>query len=58
MGGIPIDEATWKAILEETDTNKDGKVIFIFYFIKIIFLKKKKIEDFNGGIFRIIDEKI
>ena len=30
MGGIPIDEATWKAILEEADTNKDGRVILFF----------------------------
>ena len=27
MGGVPMDEMTWKAILEESDINKDGKVI-------------------------------
>ena len=32
MGGVPIDEITWKAILEETDVNQDGKV---FYQLKI-----------------------
>ena len=26
MGGVPLDETTWKAILEESDINKDGKV--------------------------------
>lgn len=57
MGGIPIDEATWKAILEETDTNKDGKVILFYFLFKYNFIKKK-FEDFNGRIFRIIDEKI
>lgn len=28
MGGVPMDEMTWKAILEESDINKDGKVGF------------------------------
>ena len=32
MGGIPIDDTTWKAILDETDTNKDGKVIIFLIF--------------------------
>lgn len=27
MGGVPMDEMTWKAILEESDVNRDGKVI-------------------------------
>lgn len=26
MGGLVLDETTWKAILEESDINKDGKV--------------------------------
>ena len=29
MGGVPMDEMTWKAILEESDINKDGKVIYL-----------------------------
>lgn len=29
MGGTPIDEETWKAILGESDVNKDGKVVII-----------------------------
>jgi hypothetical protein len=34
MGGIPIDEAAWKVILEEADTNKDGKVLYLIFSIK------------------------
>jgi len=26
MGGIELDDAQWKALVEECDTNKDGKV--------------------------------
>ena len=26
MGGIEIDDAEWKNLLEDVDTNKDGKV--------------------------------
>lgn len=31
MGGIPMDEDTWKAILKESDYNNDGQVkIYLF----------------------------
>jgi len=26
MGGIELDDSQWKALVEEVDTNKDGKV--------------------------------
>ena len=26
MGGIELDDAQWKALVEECDTNKDGKI--------------------------------
>lgn len=29
MGGVPMDEDTWKAILLESDYNQDGQVIII-----------------------------
>ena len=31
MGGVPMDEDTWKAILLESDYNQDGQVIIIFF---------------------------
>lgn len=34
MGGAEMDEATWKSMLDDCDTNKDGQVktyiLFIF----------------------------
>jgi hypothetical protein len=27
MGGIDLDDDQWKKLVEEVDTNKDGKVI-------------------------------
>jgi len=35
MGGIELDDSQWKLLVEEVDTNKDGKVmetIFLFIF--------------------------
>ena len=29
MGGVLMDEDTWKAILQESDNNQDGRVIKI-----------------------------
>ncbi len=36
MGGVPLDEITWKTILEECDINKDGKVSHFFLLYLII----------------------
>ena len=27
MGGIELDDSQWRVLVEEVDTNKDGKVI-------------------------------
>lgn len=37
MGGVPLDEEAWKAILEESDNNKDGKVYKYFSFFSFFF---------------------
>lgn len=29
MGGVPMDEETWKVILEESDNNHDGMVYYV-----------------------------
>jgi len=31
MGGIELDDDQWKALVEEVDTNKDGKVKISFF---------------------------
>lgn len=39
MGGVPMDEETWKVILEECDNNHDGMVNIYLLMIKLFSYK-------------------
>jgi len=37
MGGIELEDHQWKALVEEVDVNKDGKVIVSLYYVLLLY---------------------